>query len=347
MHFTRQHLKIVALFASFSLLGSFPVASAQTPPTAGSALTPEQKLELAMRKIDAEDFREAERLIGEVTVEKPKLPRLMLVRGLYFNAMQRYTDAISDLEKFNGTTEGRREWRGLATVGDLYLKSKMWRAAELSLQLAKDVAPVKENGKSVKADILLSLASAQLGLQNFKSAVQSAKEAQQISPEVGEVHLRLAQIALSAGDVPTAQAAVDKAIFQFKNDVRDDAFNRSAHDQLRSCYDILAAIFQNGIRNDADNAENYSKYSQLLLEASQIDRRRTMLDALQLVRQAIERAPKRIDLKLNLVRLEYELGGVKDAKDMLEDVLRQDPKNADALEFKQKFESSPPRPSLS
>ncbi len=330
------------------LLAALPAsARAQATPGGGSSLSPEQKLELALKKIEAEEFREAELLIGEVSVEKPTLERIKLVRGLYYYAVQRYTEAMADLETYNGTPEARSEYRGFATVGDLYLRSRMWRSAIFPLEKAKDIAPIKENGKPVRADILLNLASAHLGLQNHKTAIKVAKEARDSAPDVADVHLRLAEISASSNDYETSVGAVEKAILLFTGDLRDDAFNRTAHDKLRSCYGILSGLYQYQLKRDAENAEYYSKYSLMLQQLAEIDRRRMLLDSLQLARQAIERSPKRVDYKISLIKLEYELGGIKDSKDLLDDILQQDPKNAEALEWKQKFEESPPRPRLS
>ncbi|HWL92432.1 MAG TPA: tetratricopeptide repeat protein [Phycisphaerae bacterium] len=314
----------------------------QTP---GGAISAEQKLDLAIRKIEDQDLKEADRLIKEVELEKPNLVRLQLVRGLlYKSAPGRGTQAIAELEQYNAKDEARSEWRGFAAVGELYLNSRMFSSALRPLERAKDIAPAKENGKSVRSEILMNLATAYVGLQNNKLAVKVAKEGQAAAPDDADVQLRLSQIAAQANDAELSLAAVEQAITLYKNDIRDDPFNRMAHDRLLQCFSVASSLCEGQRRGDPENAEPYFRAGRLVGQISEIRRRLAMLDSLQLVHQAIERSPKNTEYRLVIVELEYALGGMKDSIDMIDKVLEIDPKNEQAAQWNEKLKSAPPRP---
>ncbi|MBX3396362.1 MAG: tetratricopeptide repeat protein [Phycisphaerae bacterium] len=334
----------VALLITVFLLSGNALAQTSDAPAQTSGLTVEQKLELAIRKIDSQDFREVERLINEVAVEKPNTEKLKLARGLYFVATKRFVEAVAELENYNMKASG--DYRGYAAVGDLYIRSRMYSSALVPLERAKDLAPTKDNGKSVKSEILINLATTQLGLQNNKTAVKIAKEAQSFAPDDGQIVLRVAEIAANAGDQDVSLAAVEQAILLFKSDIRDDPFNRSAHEQLIQCYRIASSINDSQRNADPENPEPYVRATRAMLAASEIERRISMLDAHRFLQQAIERAPKNAEYRLMLADLEYDIGGIKDSEVALDEVLTGDPKNARALELKEKFSKSPPRPTL-
>lgn len=334
----------VALLIAVCVFSDVARGQSPEPPAQSSGLTVEQKLELAIRKIDSQDFREVERLINEVAVEKPNTEKLKLARGLYFVATKRFVEAVAELENYNMKASG--DYRGFAAVGDLYIRSRMYSSALVPLERAKDLAPTKDNGKSVKSEILINLATTQLGLQNHKTAVKIAKEAQSFAPDDGRIVLRVAEIAASAADYEVSLAAIEQAILLFKSDIRDDPFNRSAHEQLMQCYRVASGINDNQRNADPENPEPYVRATRVMLAASDIERRISMLDAHRFLQQAIERAPKNAEYRLMLADLEYDIGGIKDAEVALDEVLSADPKNARALELREKFSKSPPRPTL-
>lgn len=317
--------------------------NAVAQPAGGStgSMTPEQKIELAIRKIDVPDLKEAERLIREAEIEKPTLLTLKLARGLYFVATKQGASALAELESYNSNAHG--DWRGLAAIGELYVQSRMYSSARLPLERAVPLAPAKENGKPVKSKVLINLASTYLGLVKNKEAVSTAKEAQAIAADDAEIQLRVGEIAMQAQDFTLALAAIDQAVLLFKNDIRDDPFNRTAHEKLRMAYRGATMLYDRQRVADAENAEPYYRVARISLQAAEIERRIAMLDALQFVSQAIERSPKNNDMKLFLIELEYSLGGSKDASTMIDAILTGDEKNEKALEWKTKFASEPPR----
>ncbi len=323
------------------------IAFGQAPGISSGALTPEQKLDLAIRKLDSQDLREAERLINDVMLEKPTLMRLKLARGLFFKATPgRASEAIDELDQYNSSPEARSEWRGFAAIGDIYIKSRMYSSALGPLQRAAELAPLKEDGRNIRAEVLLNLAMANVGMQNFKAAVKIAKDAQAAAPTDGDVQLRLAEIAATANDYESSVAAVDQAVLLYKSDIRDDAFNRAAHEKLRQCYNVAASLYDYQRRLDPENAEPYYRSGKLMLQIADVNRRMSALEALRLVGQAVERSPKNIEMRITIIELEYSLGGIKDSEAMIEKILELDENNAAALEWRDKLRTAPPRPVL-
>lgn len=346
---SHSRLFVCSLVAIAGALALTRLSSAQTPPAAAPAgnLSVEQKVELAIRKIEAQDLKEAERLINEAMIEKPNLHKLWLARGLFHVATKSFVEAISELEKYNDPKEVAGDYRGYAAAGQLYVRSKMYSSARPVLERARDFAgSEKVDGKPVKAQILINLATAHIGLANNKEAVKTVREAQTLAPDDGDILLSAAEISAQAQDAQAASAAVEQAILLFKNDLRDDPFNLTAHDKLRQAYSIAMRLYEAERYRDPENAEPYYRAARLTVSAAEIERRMKVLDAIRVINQSIERAPKNNDFKLYLVELEYSLGGLKDGRARLDEILAADPENSRAKEWKTKLESSPPRLNL-
>lgn len=329
-----------------------PTAVAQAPDT---TLTPEQKMDQAIRLLEEiaelrlrqaerlERLKEPDRLIREAVLAKPDMDQILLAQGLFAALANRSAEAIRALGFYNASPGAREDYRGFAKVGEIYLRSGMPRQAKNPLERARDLAPILTDKKDrpIKARIAMDLADAYLGLNQEKKAIETATEGQTFAPDHGEIQLRLAEITSKAKAFETAATAVKRAVSILWIDIRDDPFNMAAHINLRRAYKISTDVHEYFIATDPDNGDHYAAYAAMLLDSNYVEHRISLLNARDLLAKAVERSPNQSVWKLDLVRAEMELGGLAEARDRLDTLLRVEPKNADALALKQRLASPP------
>lgn len=330
----------------------FPTAAApswaQTPaqPAAGDKLAPEVAVEKGIQKIEMGDLADAGRLLQYAASLKPTLESLKLGQGLLFVANNQGPKAISALGAYNATDEGKRDYRGFASLGKVYLQSRMLRQAISPLRQAMALAPPEKDGKPIRAGITIDLATVYLRLKDRDKTLELIKEAQAAARDDGESQLRVSELAAATADVELANTTANRAIELLRGKIIDDAFNVEAHTMMKRAYEVLGSLLNNNIKNDPKNGEHYFYYTRVLREAAELDRRIGFLSAREMALRAIEQDPKNSLWQLSAVRLELELGGIADAKTRLDAILEYDPTNEEALRLKQRVETPSPRAAL-
>lgn len=346
------HLGLIISLLLFA--GAWPAAS-QTPGRGDETLSPEQKVEKAIQMMleidelhlrDAERFeklKEPDRLIREAVLVKPDMDRILLAQGLFASITNRSAEAIRALGLYNATPSARDDYRGFAKVGEIYLRSGMPRQAKHPLMRARDLAPIPSGKKDqpIKARIAMDLADVYLGLSQAKKAIETATEGQTFAPDHGEIQLRLAEITSRAQAFETAATAVKRAISILWIDIRDDPFQMAAHINLRRAYTISTDVHEYFLSTDPENGNHFADFAAMQLEKADVERRISLLDAWDLMTKAIEKSPGNTAWKLDLIRIEMELGGLSEARGHIADLLRADRKNADALKLKQRLDGPP------
>jgi|GEM_PF-1700103 len=338
-HWTRIGLLSVAFFLAAGLpsLGQAPAQ-----PAAGETLAPEKAVEEAIKKIDMGDLAEARRLLQYAASLKPTMNILNLGQGLFFVASNQGAEAISSLGAYNASEEGKRDYRGFAAVGKVYLQSRLLRQAVAPLRQARGLADAERDGKPLRAGITVDLASAYAKLRDSKKAIELLNEAQTAARGDGEIQLRISEIAKTADDAELANKAARRAIELFKAKIADDAFNPDAHTLMQRAYKVLGDLLISSIKNDPTGPNAgayYHQYAGVLWEAAELDRRIGLLNAREMALRSIEQDPKNSQWQLSAVRLEMELGGLADAGARLNTILESDPSNKEALQLKQRLES--------
>lgn len=318
---------------------------AQTPaqPAAGETLSPEQAVEEAINKIDMGDFVEARRLLQYAASLKPTMNSLKLGMGLFNVASNQGAEAISVLGTYNATDEGKRDYRGFAAIGKVYLDARMLRQAVSPLRQARSLADAEKDGKPLRAGITIELASVYAKLRDSKKAIELIKEVRAAARDDAEIQLRISEIATTANDTGLAKQAANRAIELFKGRIVDDAFNAEAYTAMKRAFEVLGNLVAFNISNDPENGENYHQSAGVLRETAELDRRIGFLSAREMVLRAIEQDPKNSQWQLSAVRLEMELGGLAEAGARLATVLEYEPSNAEALRLKQLVENPSPR----
>jgi len=322
-----------------------PPARAQTPAgrPAAEGLTPEQMVKSAIEKIEMGDLAAAAPLLQQAAVLKPTLNILKLGQGLFYVASKRGPEAINALGTYNQTDEGKRDYRGFAAVGKVYLQASMFRQAMFPLEQAMKMAPNEKDGKPLRADITLDLARAYVTLNDGKKAIELVKKAQSSTPNDGEIQLRISEIAGAVNEWQMAGDSAKRAVELLKRKIRDDPFNQDAYAKLKRSYQLLGNLHIQNVNKDPDNGEHFHQYALVLEAIAQINRKIGLLKARDMALKAIEKDPKNSKWQLLAVRLEMELGGRTQAKARLDTILQAEPKNAEALRLKQRLAATPQR----
>ncbi len=309
---------------------------AQAPTTPAPMADAEELLMQALDRLEMGDLQSANALCSRAAAIQPKLTKLKLVQGLIFAAERRGVDAVSRLEQYNSSHEGQSDYRGFATIGEVFIESRMFRQAIYPLETAARLAPLEDDKKEpVKAQITMNLATAQVRLNKADDAITTAQKAAQLAPTNGSIHMILGQVAAVVKRIDISSKATNRAITLFRNELRDDAFSMQIHSNLKQCYDVLASLRQQAVKTEPDNGELFLELAKVLEERSRIDRRLGLINARQFAVHALDIMPQDLDLKVYVASLEFALGGVESARERIDQVLIAAPQNAAALELRE------------
>jgi tetratricopeptide (TPR) repeat protein len=318
---------------------------AQSSDTAAPPDGPDAKamVEEALIKLEQGDVQEAGRLFQEASRIRPDLDKLKLLEGLLHIELNHAAEALPKLEEYNKSPEGKLDYRGFQAVGRVYLQSLMYRQATPSLEKAKGLAPIRDpvRNKPIKALIAMDLAGAYLGLDRTKQAVKVAKEAVEAAPKDADIQLRFSEIVANAGDFELAATASDRAIVLFKGEIRDKPFSKDAHTKLQRALNVSYVLHDHHREKEPNDGEHYYGLARVLRQKAALDRRVTLLSALELANQAIERAADRVDWQLFAVQLEMDLGGLAQARERLTEIIARHPNNAEAIRLKEQLDAAP------
>ena len=300
-------------------------------------------VEEGLTRLEEGDAQEAGRLYQEASRIRPDLAKLKLLGGLLHIELNHGAEAVQKLEEYNKTPEGRVDYRGFEAVGRVYLQSLMHTQATFPLERAKGLAPIRDpvRNKPIKALITMDLAVAYLGLKRTKQAVKVAKEAVEAAPKDADIQLRFSEIVVNAQDFELAATASDRAIVLFKGEIRDKPFSKDAHTKLQRALNVSYMLHNHHLRKEASEGGHYYNLARVLRQKAALDRRVTLLSALELANQAIERAADRVDWQLFAVQLEMDLGGLAQARERLLEIIARHPNNAEAIRLKEQLDAAP------
>ncbi|HPF41497.1 MAG TPA: hypothetical protein P5081_18670 [Phycisphaerae bacterium] len=314
-------------------------AGAQTQPGSPPAppLDPVQAIDAAIHAIDTGDLQTADRLIREVNAINPKMSRLQLASGLYAKELRRFPEAIEALGIYNETDEGRRDYRGWAALGSVFLDSYMYSSAIGALEKALELAPLDEKEGTTRAKIALDLARTRIGLNNPKDAKESIRDAQSSASQDAEIQSDVCELASRVGDEDTARAAGGAAIRAYRSELSVNPLSISAHRGLARCYEVLLQLQSRKLAGNPNDGEAFIEGARLLSDLAEIERRTRLLDARGLVLQALESNASSVEWRLLAATYEIELGAMGEAQAHIDDVLKTDPNNANALALRNRL----------
>lgn len=316
------------------------LAQAQTPPSEPPPMDPNQAINAAIQAIETGDLQTADKLIRDVSASNPKMSRLNLANGMLLMELKRYTESIEAFGLYNATDEGRRDYRGWAAVGSVYLESYMYSSAIGSLEKALELAPASEKEGAIRAKIALDLARTHLGLNDKKDAMESIRTAQTSAPQNGDIQMQVCSLAARAGDTETARAAGNAAIRAFNSELSVNPLSLSAHRGLGQCFQVLLGIQTAELSKDPNNGAAFIEGARLLRSIAEIERRIRLLDARSLVIQALETNPTSVDWQLFAAEVELDLGATGEAEARVDAILQTDSNNANAQALKKRLTSS-------
>ncbi len=294
------------------------------------SVTPEELIDDAIRKIETGDLNGAGALIDRVMKVKPGYERTLLARGLLLAEMKHGPEAIATLEQYNKTKDAGNEYRSYAALGRLYRDSKIFRLAVRPLEQAKDLAPLEENGRPVKANITIELASVLNKLTRTEEALKQAEDAGRLAPNDPEILLRMANIYYTAQNYPAAIQALDRSISLLNSRLKADPFRSEEHGLLKACYELKINVAQAQRAADPDDAMLLFSLAQSTREVAEVGRRIGMLIAREYMIEALNRDPGQHGWRVALAELEMELGALQDAMQHLNEVFKNEPNHPEA-----------------
>jgi len=309
------------------------------PSQGGAAITPDEMLDNALKLFDAGDFSQAASIVEKVARVKPDHPRIKLIHGLFLIENKRTAEALEILNDYNSTTEGKKDYRGFAAVGSIYKRSFAYPSAVRPLELAQQLAPNEVNGKPVRAEIAIEYAFVLQKLKRTKQATATLKEAENLAPNDASVQLHLGEVSLEVQDYPAALRYADRAIELTMGQLRSDPFKRKEHELLKECNELKIKVAKAQSAAKPDDAPPYYIMAEATKALGEADKRIGLLDARELALQALSKDPKQHNWRIFLAQIELDLGGIQDAIDHVNEVLKEDPQNAAALQFKAQIQS--------
>jgi len=321
------------IFTLMLLAVAFSNSAAQTSPGGTGVGAPIVMVERALELIDAGDYGNAQKLLQEAEVVNPDLELLLLGKGKLMMVSGNDLKAISFLEKYN-IAGGRSDYRGFAAVGEIYVRNRRYSLAKESLQKARELAPLEEDDRAVRSQITTRLAEALVRLDQPRLAIRQLKEAQAASVDDPATQLMICQLASRVKEPALANEAADNAINGFNQELRLSPFRRATYQQLTACFEVLIELAASEITDNRNDAQAIMRTARLMRELGTLRRRLNLIDARDLVLQAIEVGGASTDKLLLAAELEAELGGIEQARARLDEILQQDAENARALQLK-------------
>ncbi|MBN2561856.1 MAG: hypothetical protein JXQ75_13095 [Phycisphaerae bacterium] len=339
-----RRINLASWAAAVLMLAAAPWGSAwgQVPADSESRQfgSPEAMVEAALEMIDTGDLNEALALVRRAKMLKPTVPKIKLAEGLLSIERGQHLEAMRQLEEYNKTDVGRNDYRGYAAIGTIYKDSHMDRQAAPVLEKAKSLAPLEENGKPVRAEIAIGLATVYNNLGRKDQAIEAAKEAKRWAPVDPKIQLRLGQVAFRTQDFDTAAKAAERAIELLMADLQVDPLKKETYQLLGSSYQLMRNRWQREIAADPDDGLPYFKLAVTMREVSEVSRRIVLLDARESILQALTKEPENHEYMIFAARVEVELGALDEARERLARVLSSDPENQEAIKLRDSLQAS-------
>ena len=311
-------------------------------------MSPELKIEEAIRKIEEDDLEAARKDVYELgrIPAAARSDKAKLLNGLLLLKSNNAIDAQGYLLDYNKTPEGKTDYRGHAALGRMYQESQMYSVAISYLQTAKKVAPAgMVNNKNVKAEIILDLALCYHGMRKSKQALEEAKDAERLAGTDPKIQLRLSEVALEAEDFDTSMKAADTAISLFKNRINTEPLNKSNYEQLVAAWRFKMRV---GIKQaDAQASDPRPTYEVAVAtrEAGEMQRLLGIFESREVALQALQKEQKDSTLttsvKIFVARTEIDLRAFQEADERVAEVLRADPNNREAQELRRILNNAP------
>lgn len=333
----------LALLAPRAAAQEGPAPSGQTPapqPTGGTPVTtPDEMLDHALKLFDSGDIQEAATVTERVRRLKPDHPRILLLQALFLIHNRRSADALDYLNRYNTTSVGSKDFRGFWAVGSIYRKSFAYPSAERPLEIAKRLAPAQVNGIPVSAEITIEYASVLQKRKKTKQAIAALKEAENLAPNDASVQLHLGEVSNESQEHDAALRYANRAIELTMGQLRSDPFKKTELARLKECNLLKIKAAQSQSAAKPDDAPPYFVMAEATTALAEAERRIYLLEARELALKALSKDPKQHNWRIFLAQIELDLGGIQDAIDHVNEVLKEDPQNAAALKFRQDIQA--------
>lgn len=301
---------------------------------------PEALIEKAIDQVEAGDLEAGNDLARRAHAIAPTMDKLKLAEGLILFSMGKGTESIRRLQDYNLTEDGKKDYRGYAAIGRIYMESNTYRMARRSLERAVLLADERKNGKPIRAQILMDLATVERRLNNREKAAEHARAAAESAPNDPDIQFRYAQTLSSnnsADDYQAAVAAAERAIRLIDAALRNDPFNKEHLDLLLSAHSLRVEIH---LRERARNPQNPStaiRIAESLRAQADAEWRLTVHAAREYALQALELGEQpEPEWQLLVARLSMDGGGdvaLEGARERVAKVLEAHPDNEEAMKL--------------
>lgn len=356
MHMRSSPKTLAALVSLFAISAIPSTAKSQTPTTepAASQAAPDvdlnQMAENALELLDigTEDAKnEAARITDTLRKIAPQFPKTYLLSGKMCSVAGQGPNAIRYYEVYKNTPDGKLDHRPYADLGRIYMRSKSYRNAKRNLEDACTYAPPeKVNGKYIRAEIMMDLATVLHELKDDAEAIRKAREAATQAKDDPRIQILFSRLLLEINPTETkaCRDAVAPAIAQLINvDLAEVPFNSPKLQLLREALAVVETTWVREVGMQSQNPEPAHMLSLATQDVAEISLRLALIGAREYEAHALELNKNKVEYKIRLAEIDAMLGSTRTAKDLLDEVLKDDPKNKDASDLLKRINSTTPR----
>ncbi len=308
-----------------------PSTTAPTKPP----ITPSEALEICLTQTiiaegkganSREAFQRAQQYLSFVLKDDPENLRGQYLHARLLILAEQPSMAMKPLERWINSQQGADDWEAQMLLGRIYVQGQAYKLAKPHLLRAQELNPTSPIP-------MIELAKCEAHLKDYPNAIQHLKSAvEKLGTDVtAAAYMIFGQTLLQAGLIDDADRAAG-----FGVQLAMTAVQRSGTAQaLKTLDDALSLSLQvstAALKADPSRGELYLKISQILQQRAQVGIRRADHEALAISLQGVqslgEGAP--IVLVIEVSRLLAKVGHRQQAMQLVKQVLERAPDNADA-----------------
>jgi len=327
---------VIALAFSVLFVSQRFVWGQTTPPAAEKAPTYEEAVEKATEILDRleshwgeqpgrEDVDQLSTYVTAIQRSDPTDPRVDYLFGRAFAAMGRSGAAISTLERFVSSREGRNEWKAYRILGDSYVEDYPRQA----LKKYEKAAALKPD----EPTILLGVSKAHFKVGENAKALEYAIKA--ADADAGAHVQPIAHLARMYGvnqQWPEADRTAVAAVEKAQERLRSDPARRGPLLALQDQYDLLIEILQSQMTATGATADKFARVGRYMRERAAAAQKLALHDTVVLLENGMRflKTDPSADLLLEYGISMAELGRNAEAAEAMNRVLKMEPDNGPA-----------------
>ena len=281
-----------------------------------------------------EELDRLNELVLRIQAADPASERVQYLYGRAWALMGRTGAAISSLQKYVDSRDGRNEWKAFRVLGDLFVDE----FPRMALSNYEKAAALKPDEPTV----LLGMSRGYHGVGERDKALDYAKRAvmadrgRYVRPVGHLAKMFAANQQWSEAD-RTAMAALEKAQAQ----LQAEPGRRGALILLQEQYDLLIGMLRTRLAAPGAGSDQYARLGRFMRERADTAAKLALYDVLSVINVGLRAfQPASADLLLEQAITLAELDRRSDAIEVFEKVLSLDPDNSTAKDWLSRLRAS-------